>query len=273
MKNLWIQDMYRRDICQYDIIRYVLKDGIEKTVVAMELNEVLDLIECNYVWDLKVIWNLYRDLESNLWYFYDLIHKDKNLKMYKLKKDLLNLKAWDIVNIHKADLWYTRYTIVYQWHIVCEISNNILFNFDDYFEKVKDPKNIFELEKWHKYFTLDDNWYVFEHRYYNDTWDKRYIESWNAFLTKEEATKEVERRKAIQRVRKFMYENNIQNKEFKPYEHNYIILYNALDKNFFMEYYEGFCVTNDLWFFKTYDDCKKIINNCLNDLKIIFEVE
>ena len=66
--------------------------------------------------------------------------------------------------------------------------------------------------------------------------------------------------------------NNIKNKEFKPHEHNYTIYYDILDKNFFTEYSEISYFTNNLWYFKSYQDCQKIINNCENDLKIIFDV-
>ena len=92
-------------------------------------------------------------------------------------------------------------------------------------------------------------------------------------ITEKEAKAELERRRAIVRVKKFMWENNIKNKEFKWGEHNYAIFYNNLDKIFYIEYYE-FCYTiNDLWFLKTYEDCEKIIDNCEEDLKIIYNVK
>lgn len=199
------------------------------------------------------------------------------MKKYKLKKDFLYLKVWTILDIFKKkDEWtisITRYVISIKDWLIAEIVDSIHFVFDEYFEEITEEQNsIFNIKEWDIYYSICDDSDVESIIFENDSYDNKYIQSWNAFLTKEEATKEVERRKSIQRVKKFMYENNIKNKEFKPYEHNYIILYNALGKNFFTEYYKFFEITNDLWFFKTYDDCKKIINNCWNDLKVIFKL-
>ena len=190
---------------------------------------------------------------------------------FKLKKDLPTWKAWEEMWIWEDGCLYA---VTKDWDVIMVYHVNTLLNFkilnSKRFEKIEKEKSIFELGIWDGFYSIDERGHI---NNFKTHYLELFIENWNVFLTKEGAEAELERRKAIQRVKKFMWENNIKNKEFKWGEHNYAIFYNNLDKIFYIEYYE-FCYTiNDLWFLKTYEDCEKIIDNCLEDLKIIYNIK
>ena len=135
------------------------------------------------------------------------------MKKYKLKKDFLYLQAGKIVDIEKKKDKnnVTRYIISIEDWVIAEIIEATHFVFDEYFEEIK-PKNIFDLQRWDGYYYLFSDWDIDSRDYYWDETYKDLIENWNAFLTKEEAEKEVERRKAIQRECfrwDFLYWNNL----------------------------------------------------------------
>ena len=195
------------------------------------------------------------------------------MKKYKLKKDFLYLQAGKIVDIEKKKDKnnVTRYIISIEDWVIAEIIEATHFVFDEYFEEIK-PKNIFDLQRWDGYYYLFSDWDIDSRDYYWDETYKDLIENWNAFLTKEEAEKEVERRKAIQRIKKYCFENNIQYKETVSDETFYIgIIYDYEDE----EFYPSTCTDHiDYWFlfFDSYEDVDKVINNCKSELNIIFDV-
>lgn len=97
----------------------------------------------------------------------------------------------------------------------------------------------------------------------------------NAFLTEEEAIKELEKRKAIQRVLKWKYENGL---NFKPdwennNENKYLLFYNynsftkklCSNVHFESKYY---CPVG---YFKTKKDVEKCIEECKEDLELIYK--
>lgn len=199
------------------------------------------------------------------------------MKKYKLKKDFLYLKTGDTVEITRVkDLWagLPRYIISKNQWIIAEILDSTHFVFEEYFEEEKEEKkSIFNLKEWDGYYFLKSNWYIIcLDRYDWTELDKDIVANGNAFLTKEEAEKEVERRKAIQRIKKYCFENNIQYKENVSDETFYIgIIYDYEDE----EFYPSTCTDHiDYWFlfFDSYEDVDKVINNCKSELNIIFDV-
>lgn len=196
------------------------------------------------------------------------------MKTYKLIKDLPRAKAGEVViitNAHSNNPWILK---INKWNEDETQRPRLAFihknDISEWLEEVK-PKTIWDLEEWDDfYFIINSS--ILENIVTDCEDFKDYLKEWNVFLTKKEAEQELEKRQAIQRIKKYCFENNIRNKDFKPHEHNYTILYDDLDKNFFIEYYEVSYFINDLWYFKTYEDCKKIIDNCDADLKIIFNV-
>lgn len=95
----------------------------------------------------------------------------------------------------------------------------------------------------------------------------------NIFRTREEAEQERDRRSALQRIRKYIYENDL---EFTPDwntpSKKYYIYYNY-DNN---EFYVDWWTTNDvnsLFYFKSSKHTNQVINNCKDDLKVVFNIK
>jgi len=90
----------------------------------------------------------------------------------------------------------------------------------EWFEEVKENKTIYDLKEWDRLYYISDvnktNWVTFT----ND--EKSFIEIGNAFLTKNEAEKELNKRIAWQTIRKFSIENDDDYK-FIRWERNYLI--------------------------------------------------
>lgn len=191
-----------------------------------------------------------------------------------LKKDLPTWKSWQEMWIWEDGCLYginKDWDVIMVYHVSTLLDFNILNT--EWFETIK--KSIFNLEDWDVYYYIDEFFDINSETINKDTFEffEKDLNFWNVFLTEEDAIAELERRKAIQRIKRFIYENNIKNIEFKIYENNYTIYYNYLDKKFEIEYYEISCWENYLWYFETYEDCKNIIDNCLDDLKIIYNIK
>ena len=200
------------------------------------------------------------------------------MKKYKLKKDFLYLKTWTFVDIFKKKYeWIisiTKYVISIKDWLIAEIVDSTHFVFEEYFEEIKEeekPKSIFNLKEWDIYYPIFYDSDVEPVLFENDSYDNGYIKSWNAFLTKKEAEKEAERRKAIQKIKKYCFENNIKYKE--NVSNNGFPFYIRNNKKKWLEHwFEHF---NDFitWFlfFDNIDNCNTVIKDCLGDLKVIFE--
>lgn len=199
------------------------------------------------------------------------------MKKYKLKKDFLYLKVWTILDIFKKkDEWtisITRYVISIKDWLIAEIVDSIHFVFDEYFEEITEEQNsIFNIKEWDIYYSICDDSDVESIIFENDSYDNKYIQSWNAFLTEKEAEKEVKRRKAIQKIKKYCWENNIEYKE--NVSNNDFPFYIMKNKKKWFEPWSGNINDSYDWFLflESVNDCNKIIRDCEEYLKTIFEV-
>lgn len=140
-------------------------------------------------------------------------------------------------------------------------------------------KGLWKPEKGEKYWFLGPGgeWYS---RKCEDAWaDKDLYVTGNAYRSKKAAKKEAEKRKAIQRVKEYIarefgefepdWNDENQGKYFPYYGHrdgrrdprfgwHYVVI---------LQYYSPF------GYLSTVKDCKQLIKDCEDDLKIIFEVE
>ena len=195
------------------------------------------------------------------------------MKKYKLKKDFLYLKTGDTVEITRVkDLWagLPRYIISKNQWIIAEILDSTHFVFDEYFEDIESPKNIFDLQEWDKYYSLNSNWYVCLDNY-NSKFDKDVVENGNAFLIKQEAEKESERRKAIQRIKKYCWENDIDIDYDEEY--NSRLFYIEVDWEFEGQInFDSFPpLYSPIWYFSR-ENAEKILEKFQEELKIILDV-
>lgn len=200
------------------------------------------------------------------------------MKQYKLKKEFLHLKAWTVVDIFKKkDEWtisITRYVISIKDWLIAEIVDSIHFVFDEYFEEITEEQNsIFNIKEWDIYYSICDDSDVESIIFENDSYDNKYIQSWNAFLTEKEAEKEVNRRKAIVNLKKYCFDNNIKYKE--NVSDNDFPFYIMKNKKKWFEPWSGNINDSYDWFifFESVNDCNTVIKDCLGDLKVIFEKE
>lgn len=119
---------------------------------------------------------------------------------------------------------------------------------DEWLEEIPEkPKSVWELKKGNSF------WFISNTDIFGDIiidyeeFKVNYLNIGNAFYTQEEARKELNKRKAIQRVRKYCHENNIElfsDEELKELVNNntekdyskviyfYYIYYDAVDKRF-----------------------------------------
>lgn len=190
---------------------------------------------------------------------------------FKLKKDLPTWKAWEEMWIWED---WCLYAVTKDWDVIMVYHISTLLEFDilnsEWFEKIENKeRTIFDLKKWDKFYYITGSGDINNLWYWNLSLDK-YRNTLNIFLTEEEAENELERRKAIQRVKKFMWEYWIENVEFKSC--NVCRIFYDENKGFWVWWAEYDC-WDILWFFETEYDCQKIINNCEDDLKIIYNVK
>lgn len=206
------------------------------------------------------------------------------MKKYKLKKDFLYLPAGTVVDIFTKEIEWTitvkKYVISIKDHLIAEIAESTKFSFEDYFEEIKEEgKSIFNLKGWDKYYYLFSDWDIGLRHYYWPEIYKDLIENGNAFLTKEEAEKEVKRRQSIFNIKKYCWENNIKYKEnVSDNGIDTYIIYNRKIKEFQIEFNQlaDYCQINSFIFLSIengFDKIDKFLEDCESDLKTIFEVE
>ena len=97
----------------------------------------------------------------------------------------------------------------------------------------------------------------------------------NCFLTRKEAEKELEKRKAIQRVKKYIWENDL---EFEPdwsdlNQLKYDIYYDFTEKRFYPNASDEVRNYSPIGYFVDETDAHQVIYNCKDDLKIIFDID
>lgn len=192
-----------------------------------------------------------------------------------LKKDLPTWKEWEEFWIWEDGCLYGTtkdWDVIMVYHVSTLLNFNILNS--EWFEKIEKEKSnkesVFDLEETDMFFSIDREGYIQKIDLFWISTLKTLQDIWNVFLTEEEAEAELERRKALQRIKKFMWENLIENVEFKSC--NVCRIFYDEDKGFWVWWAEYDC-WDILWFFETEEDCKKIINNCEDDLKIIYNIK
>ena len=190
---------------------------------------------------------------------------------FKLKKDLPTWEAGEEMWIWED---WCLYWTTKEWDVIMVYHVSTILNFDilnsDWFEKIE--KSIFDLKEWDNVYYINEDGNILKKEITNKYIDKilNFVDIWNVFLKEEEVEAELERRKALQRIKKFMWENWIKNIKFNENIYaKYIISY---DDNVFEV---GTVICNCweiLWFFEE-EDCQKIIDNCEEDLKIIYNIK
>lgn len=192
------------------------------------------------------------------------------MKKYKLKKDLPTWKAGTIFWIWEDECLYglsedNKPIMVYS--AITLINFDLLKN-SEWFEEVEEEKSIFELDYGDKYFYIDDFSEVKEAEVENETFEND-LNYGNVFLTKEEAEKELRKREAIMKIKKYCWENDIEIEYNR--EKSYIITYDFVREKFIYTYLPEIMPVCP-FYFNEIIKTERIIENCKKDLKIIFDV-
>ena len=134
------------------------------------------------------------------------------MKKYKLLKDLPLVKAGEVVvitnpnnnsSIFQINKWDENKTQLPQLAYIH------IEKMDEWLEEIPEKKNVFDLKKG------DSFWFISNTDIFGDIitdyeeFKVNYLNIGNAFYTQEEARKKLNKRKALQRVRKYCYKNNI----------------------------------------------------------------
>lgn len=209
------------------------------------------------------------------------------MKKYKLLKDLPMAVSWTIVEIEKYNWELDTYTIFWfyanQKIELWTIQNRKIKEWLE--EILEEPKSVWELKKWDSY------WFISNTDIFGDIitdyeeFKVNYLNIGNAFSTQEEARKELNKRKALQRIKKYCHENNIKlfsDKEIKEIleknvgAHSEVIIFYFIHYKMNFKKFDYSCLSltrnQECLYFKKEKDIKKVIVNCEKDLKIIFDV-
>jgi len=157
------------------------------------------------------------------------------------------------------------------WLEIGEIITADKVDFDLYYLKenwwIKEQKSIYKLEYGDDYYYLNDYQKIENNFWHWYTTDKQRLEVWNVFLIKEEAEKELKKRKALVKIKRWIWENKI---ELGNYNYNwYIILIENWNKKLFVEESYSFGIWDII--FKNTKDAEKCLSECEQDWNILFD--
>lgn len=194
-------------------------------------------------------------------------------KKYKLKRDLPTFKAGTILEISnkgnlvgRGDLISDSIQVLDKYTIgrFPDILNN-----SDWFEEIpEEPKTVWDLEKWEAYYYIDTDGRVM-YDYWIDTLTDHARREIGAFLTRDEAEKEVARRKAKQVLLR-------DTKGYKPVwdgtHSNYEVWFGSISSCLGVSNYSTVFTHHDLWF-ASKEDAMASIKEHEKEWKIYLGVE
>lgn len=190
------------------------------------------------------------------------------MKYYKLLKDLPLAKEGTIVTLDIQSV---------DWIIQSEDGNEVFAHIDvnntsEWLEEIpQKPKSVFDLKFGDRYFTKDSSWTTIERNWQNNYTENQLQKEGKIFLTKEECDKDYEKELAIQRIKKYCWENNIDTSWKWRKERYYIPV--KIDNDIKIDYWQEYKTASYIWYFYDWNTLHFLIQECKNDLKIIFDIE
>lgn len=195
------------------------------------------------------------------------------MRKCKLKKDLPLAKVGEVVTFkNKWNIW-----IIYNetWEKKLSYINIDVIDIYTWLEEIPEkPKSVWDLKKWDEFFCINTDLINKDIDISYEGFKKK-LKFWEVFLTEDEAEKELEKRSAIQRIKKYCWENNINladNEYIKNIKNLKWFIKYILERKIFEKESERWVYCNYIFCFKNEADIEKVIRNCENDLKIIFDV-
>jgi len=217
------------------------------------------------------------------------------MKKFKLIKELPGVKAWTVIwkesDIKICEKWFDVWPVVIdilEWDvdekwkkILWDIFKEYLLDMDKlledwWLEEVKEPKTIYKLGKWDKYWYILNNNDVVDTTIADNFWYEVYqdkLEEWNVFLTKEDAEKGLKKIKALSKVKGWISENEIE-LWFNHNSYGYRIGMKKVDESTFkLVCTETYLQTIDWIVFKDKGDAEKCLEECKEQWNILFDLE
>jgi len=141
----------------------------------------------------------------------------------------------------------------------------------DWLEEIKEkPKSIYELEKGEDYYYIGDIWYTSKcNTIYWGLYKMYRLEFWNVFLTEKEAKKELEKREALAKIKKWIWENKIEINHIDNGKVSFEILYSKWE--FYVSEVWSCWVNSILFHFK--EDAERCLEECKQDWNILFDLK
>ena len=142
-------------------------------------------------------------------------------------------------------------------------------------EECKKEKSPYEFEKYDKIYWLSaDGFVVTRKTGYIDKFESE-LKQGNIFRTKEKAIHERDKRKAIFKIKKYIYDNfGYDPTDWVDGDDKYILMWhdNGWKKKFEIESFYNWKPCSPIGYLKTEDQAQEIIDNFEDELKIIFDI-
>lgn len=123
----------------------------------------------------------------------------------------------------------------------------------------------------HKSYYIDDNWSIKE----RDKYALNAIYAGNIFQTKEEAEKELAKRKAIVTIKRYISDTfGVFEPDWSDKDQNkYWILYNHQDNKFTIDWFKYYDNCSPIWYLSCQKHTREIIEKFDTELGIIFDIK
>jgi len=179
-------------------------------------------------------------------------YSNDNVRINRWMKEWIDID-WDNLNSSQK----------YSYRLLENMIENL--DYDWWLEKIKEKhKSIYTLKEWDTYYFLSDLivclWDISDCNFKID------LKIWNVFLTKEEAQKELEKRKSLAKIKYFIWENEIElSKDF-----NWYTIYWEVEE---VVVWENLNCRNEFWIiFYNKEDAERCLKECKNEWNILFNL-
>ena len=143
-------------------------------------------------------------------------------------------------------------------------------------EECKEKKSPYEFNNLKETYILNGKGRVVNSYKYIDSYQKGAIKQGNVFRTKKEAEHERDKREAIFKIKKYIYENfGYDPTDWADWENfvsKYVVSYDNDEKEFAFDCYYNFRYYSPIGYLKTIYQAEEIIDNFEDELKIIFDI-
>ena len=190
---------------------------------------------------------------------------ETKMKTFKLLKELPWLEVWTIIEYKDWYLECPEYIFTNVKDMIKDIIENRLS--DWWLEEIKEPKYIYELEIWDTYYSMNNFNRVEKVIITHSSYYENDLEYWNVFLNKEDAEKELNKRKAIAKIKKWIWEKNIEILSFNNIPWYSIEYYPANNELCITEIYSP-----RIWdiIFENKEEAERCKKECEKEWKILF---